>query len=192
MPSKYSSIDELPVPKDSKVELVEVPAYKVRDWMWRRRRSKGSGDNDEEGEQERQHPLTRVSRSMLTCPSLPLPQLPQQVAVIKFSGSFAEASFKKHEQLLREAAAKDGEYKLSSNPDEVIVAGGGEGRGWKRERSSYCSCALCTVLEDQCFYVLLALPCAVLLFSLACYERLPPCLLSHLPRLQPALVPALV
>lgn len=73
MPSKFTSVDELPVPKDAKVQLEEVPAYKV--------------------------------------------------AVIKFSGSFAEASFKKHEQLLREAVAKDGEYKLSTNPDDVIVAG---------------------------------------------------------------------
>lgn len=29
MPSKYNSIDSLPIPKDSNVKLIEVPDHKV-------------------------------------------------------------------------------------------------------------------------------------------------------------------
>ena len=29
MPSKYASVEDLPLPKDARVKLVEVPEYKV-------------------------------------------------------------------------------------------------------------------------------------------------------------------
>lgn len=72
MPSKYASVEELPVPKDARVHLAEHPEYTV--------------------------------------------------AVIKFSGSFGDANFRKHEALLREAAAK-AQLPISDDPEQVQVAG---------------------------------------------------------------------